>query len=933
MSSHEVEGTLTMFQQPTGKTMVSVRILEDGMMMDGENVGMVGMANPASLFCVENSFESQIMYDPTGGEYALCVFTDSTACEEFAYLRAECGTSNPIFSSYCAMNDGDLSKESVDGEQTEMFNALSERTYEVCTVADIACTDNEYYTSGTCPFNNNEEVNNDGESLCAGEVECKARSVELGYPFYSGMYPTKGCFSKNEKLFYSPGTEEEMSTTTLKGVLERVYCSSSSLLPTSATTTLPLPIVVTLVPTPSFETTGPVPIDMTLAPTIGSSTSASSPSVGVVPTPSVIPDMVNEGITLENITDLSSLATLIGATGLLDELAGIGPFTLFAPNDDAISKFLSEGNSISETDTNSIRDIVLYHVVSGSYPSSSLTNGEVVTMNGNSITVKVSDEGVTVNDATVIKADIELGSGIVHVIDTVLTGSVEGGSSSQMKKPSTKPVVAPTTDEATSSPLESVASDNPTPSSIEEENTSFPTIKPSTSEPTVELNTASFINPNMKPGEPVSTTVSLETTSESTELVEDTTNMFEENDAMAGSITLGDLTINIAEFVAKGVDLTVFEALIEQTGLLDDLADIGPLTVFAPNDDAIAKFLKSLPDGKFNTTKKNLRDILLYHVVAGSYNSSSLTSGDMETMNGDTISVEVSDGSVMVNDAKVITADNALYDGIIHIIDKVLVPSGNTEEEYEDDENIDLVLNTTGYPNPNMKPGEPVPTPDSTSTTTMEEPPTYLPTITSEPTVTDYTPRPTTKPAPMTVDVEMEIQQNGNATVEGIITTATQDGQLINVYVDVNFVGDVVDEPFSSGVSTPAPSEVAEPSQSLGSSTTQVPSSLLPPTTPFPTPDAAAGEVSERPITDGTAMAGPTKNPTRMPRSVGDANVLEVYPTYSPTVTVAPVTFEFSMPTFLLNSTADFSKATIGAHKSVLAPTIGGVLALALTLL
>ena len=95
--------------------------------------------------------------------------------------------------------------------------------------------------------------------------------------------------------------------------------------------------------------------------------------------------------------------------------------TRTAPNDAAISEFLSNGGG---TDTDGIQDIVLYHVVPGKYSSytssSSLTSGELVTMNGNSISVQVSDTGgVTLNDvATVIKADIDLGEGVPYMLLT-----------------------------------------------------------------------------------------------------------------------------------------------------------------------------------------------------------------------------------------------------------------------------------------------------------------------------------------------------------------------------------------------------------------------------------------------------------------------------------------------------------------------------------
>ena len=283
-------------------------------------------------------------------------------------------------------------------------------------------------------------------------------------------------------------------------------------------------------------------------------------------------------------------------------------------------------------------------------------------MNGNSISVQVSDTGgVTLNDvATVIKADIDLGEGTVHVIDKVLT------------PPAAVPVPAVTT---TSAPTKKVT-----------------TVKPTTMKPvTTEQNTPEFINPNLKPGDPVpgstesdivgscksqedcsatirsqkpagssigvdmcecyatSSTAPFDeceaeqtcatakcagnacegyeaycdlaareengngelgvcelrqmetsttnppasliaqeqpTTEPTTAKDEDMSNIFDNID---DSITLGDLTISITEFVKNGVDLIVLETLIEQTGLLDDLGDVGPLTIFGKWFDHIIR--------------------------------------------------------------------------------------------------------------------------------------------------------------------------------------------------------------------------------------------------------------------------------------------------------------------------------------------------------
>ena len=108
----------------------------------------------------------------------------------------------------------------------------------------------------------------------------------------------------------------------------------------------------------------------------------------------------------------------------------------------------------------------------------------------------------------------------------------------------------------------------------------------------------------------------------------------------------------------------------------------------APNNEAIAELFRTQPEGNLVVTIGELQDILLYHVVAGSYPSTSLTSGDIEALNGDSISVTVTDGKINVNDACVIVPDIQLRNGIIHVIDMVLIPPGDIEEDT--DLNVDV---------------------------------------------------------------------------------------------------------------------------------------------------------------------------------------------------------------------------------------------------
>jgi len=115
-------------------------------------------------------------------------------------------------------------------------------------------------------------------------------------------------------------------------------------------------------------------------------------------------------------------------------------------------------------------------------------------------------------------------------------------------------------------------------------------------------------------------------------------------------------------------------AALTAAGLVETLQGEGPFTVFAPNDEAFA----ALPEGLLEKLllPENiavLTSILTYHVVAGKVLSTDVTAGDAPTVEGSTLTLAVMDG-VQVNDATVIAADVEASNGVIHVINKVLVP-------------------------------------------------------------------------------------------------------------------------------------------------------------------------------------------------------------------------------------------------------------------
>jgi uncharacterized surface protein with fasciclin (FAS1) repeats len=133
---------------------------------------------------------------------------------------------------------------------------------------------------------------------------------------------------------------------------------------------------------------------------------------------------------------------------------------------------------------------------------------------------------------------------------------------------------------------------------------------------------------------------------------------------------------DIVDTAVKAGSFNTLVAAVKAAGLVDTLKGAGPFTVFAPTDEAFAK----LPDGTVDALLKDipkLKKILTYHVVSGKVKAAdfSLTLKAATTVEGSDVKIDASNGSVKVNDATVSTPDVGADNGVIHIIDTVLIPT------------------------------------------------------------------------------------------------------------------------------------------------------------------------------------------------------------------------------------------------------------------
>jgi transforming growth factor-beta-induced protein len=296
----------------------------------------------------------------------------------------------------------------------------------------------------------------------------------------------------------------------------------------------------------------------------------------------------------EGAGNFGTLVAAINAAGLTETLQGAGPFTVFAPTDEAFAKLPAGAVDalLKPENKATLESILKYHVVSGAVKAADVKTGDVPSIEGSNLAVVAEGGTVKIGDATVTTADLESGNGIVHVIDTVL--------------------IPPTVDVAAL--LAAPAAD---------------------------------------------TTVAVEAAATDTTVA-------------AAPAAAGDI---IETATAAGSFNTLATAL-GAAGLVDTLKGPGPFTVFAPTDEAFAKVpAETLAALLKPENKAILEKVLTYHVVAGKVMAADIKAGDVATVEGQSIKVTVDGSTVKVNDATVVTADVEASNGVIHVIDAVLVPS------------------------------------------------------------------------------------------------------------------------------------------------------------------------------------------------------------------------------------------------------------------
>ena len=147
---------------------------------------------------------------------------------------------------------------------------------------------------------------------------------------------------------------------------------------------------------------------------------------------------------------------------------------------------------------------------------------------------------------------------------------------------------------------------------------------------------------------------------------------------LAGLFFLGVVTTNAADVVDTAIKAGKFKTLVaavKAAGLVKTLKGKGPFTIFAPTDDAFAKLPKGTLESLLKPqNKEKLKSILTYHVVAAKVPSKDVSTTKVKMVNGQKANLKVKNKKVTINGANVIAVDIMASNGVIHVIDSVILP-------------------------------------------------------------------------------------------------------------------------------------------------------------------------------------------------------------------------------------------------------------------
>lgn len=415
--------------------------------------------------------------------------------------------------------------------------------------------------------------------------------------------------------------------------------------------------------------------------------------------------------------NFTTLLTAVTQEELLPALTNpLAQLTVFAPTNDAFTAIATalgtDINGLLALPT--LAEVLKYHVLGAEVTAANVTNGAIVntlsTVNTLKMT-KTTTGSVYANHAMVTLADVDADNGVVHVInnvvlpvETVVDRAIDGGFSTLVAAVA-KAELLP----ALSNPLASLTVFAPTNEAFDDLAGDLGTdINGILALPNLddvlmyhvlgsEVLASAITNGTIVAPLSLSNTLKLTKTMLGDIFVNQAEVITANVDADNGVVHVIDAVVLPVETVAdKAIDggLSILVAAIVKAELLPALSDpFDTFTVFAPTNAAFEAFATALgTDLNGILALSNLEDVLLYHVTEGNIVSGDLTNGNVTMLNGDDVIVNITNG-VQINDANVTTANVEADNGVVHIIDAVLLPtSGLTEAS--------TLVTISTYPNP-----------------------------------------------------------------------------------------------------------------------------------------------------------------------------------------------------------------------------------------
>lgn len=356
----------------------------------------------------------------------------------------------------------------------------------------------------------------------------------------------------------------------------------------------------------------------------------------------------------------STLGTALNAAGLTETFRGAGPFTVFAPTNAAFAKVPQDQLQALLNDREALARVLRYHVVQGRVTSAQVARlSGANTLAGERVSIMASGGSVMVGDANVTRADVAACNGVIHVIDAVLLPP-DAAAGATTDTASTQDTAAGSATATTSGAASS------------EEASAGITVDQIPALPLSGATTGAGSS------SATGTTATDTAASGTTGAAPATTAQAPAAPAQPPASDTVDLNAPLANSITKVIGrdprLSTLAAALKAGNLEKAFDTAGDYTFFAPTNEAFAK----IPQAQLDALLANpdaLFEVLSYHVVPQRVAAAQVaTLQNATTLQGSPLTVNASGATVRVNDATVVATDVAADNGVIHLIDTVLLP-------------------------------------------------------------------------------------------------------------------------------------------------------------------------------------------------------------------------------------------------------------------